>query len=692
MPTIYVRLTGNDSTGTGAYDNPYLTIFKGTSVAVAGDTVDVGAGLYLEVTPAVVTVPLFLRGMLGQTRWQLANLVGVDPSLMTFTSGLSGVAGNVVVAGFMLEPLVAGFRTVVLVQGIPAGGVWWVRNIFRHKSNEFAVYRQDTDDQFAVLLNNSLVSQVPGQIAGRGVADLNSPPFRAPTIAINNIFKDQKSVVDDTLGQRGIISAWNCFSNCDREFRFGVPGNGDIHSDPQFLNEALLNYQLSPGSPCLAMGFDVDNLGVQTTDDLELNPGLPFGDGTVRDSVPPPIQTNMGSFGPSLDIGAIETTQSDTNRQVNNFVIHTILAAFASELSVINSQQEYIKLGRVLDGADVNQLQSRWGELLATNRPSNFTRNDFEAYIQTLITAFQNAPAITSIKQTISALLSAPVVRLDYIQSPRWRLGVDLKIIVPDPGGHPTQAAVTKGRFQLLNQWWQIDQQTLTIAPGVNLLAACPFDISLLLGNGKPELLQFPAASDEVIPPAYNFFFSVNVRVTNGSTTLKRASASPLFNILQPGFVFRIVSYDYHVLTILDQNNLELSEPWMGDDQIIAAQIGLPMMSFGYVTVVDGAITRVKTHSRLGSTSYADSRLGRAHSFELQVEAFDNATFLSSNRAESQLYGLLTKMVPVHKRGLLSFQDEGGKARPSNPFAVIDYDFVTSFTESFVDSTWNVTI
>jgi len=195
-----------------------------------------------------------------------------------------------------------------------------------------------------------------------------------------------------------------------------------------------------------------------------------------------------------------------------------------------------------------------------------------------------------------------------------------------------------------------------------------------------------------VIPPAYNFFFSVNVRVTGGSTTLKRASASPLFTALQPGFVFRIAAYDYHVLTITDKNNLELSEPWLGDDMVIAAQIGLPMTSFGCVTVVDGAITRVKAHSRLSETSYADSLLGRAHSFELQVEAVENATFLSNNRAESQLYGLLTKMVPVHKRGLLSFQDEGGKARPSNPFAIIDFDFVTSFAENFSDSTWNVTI
>jgi len=48
MATIYVRKTGDDTTGTGATGAPYLTISKALSVAVAGDVILVGPGTYSE--------------------------------------------------------------------------------------------------------------------------------------------------------------------------------------------------------------------------------------------------------------------------------------------------------------------------------------------------------------------------------------------------------------------------------------------------------------------------------------------------------------------------------------------------------------------------------------------------------------------------------------------------------------------
>lgn len=48
MADIFVRKTGNDTTGDGATGNPYLTIAKAESVAAAGDRIIVGAGAYSE--------------------------------------------------------------------------------------------------------------------------------------------------------------------------------------------------------------------------------------------------------------------------------------------------------------------------------------------------------------------------------------------------------------------------------------------------------------------------------------------------------------------------------------------------------------------------------------------------------------------------------------------------------------------
>lgn len=43
---IYVNTTGNDTTGNGTSENPFLTIGKGVNTAVAGDTVNIANGTY----------------------------------------------------------------------------------------------------------------------------------------------------------------------------------------------------------------------------------------------------------------------------------------------------------------------------------------------------------------------------------------------------------------------------------------------------------------------------------------------------------------------------------------------------------------------------------------------------------------------------------------------------------------------
>ncbi|MFL2002002.1 DUF1565 domain-containing protein [Microbacterium sp. A1-JK] len=52
MASIYVRKTGNDTTGNGTDATPYLTINKALIAAVAGDEILVGAGTYAESSSA----------------------------------------------------------------------------------------------------------------------------------------------------------------------------------------------------------------------------------------------------------------------------------------------------------------------------------------------------------------------------------------------------------------------------------------------------------------------------------------------------------------------------------------------------------------------------------------------------------------------------------------------------------------
>lgn len=65
--TVYVTVGGNDTTGNGSVGNPYATCTKAASVAVAGDTINVGAGMYQER----VTVPT--SGTVGNPITYLGN-------------------------------------------------------------------------------------------------------------------------------------------------------------------------------------------------------------------------------------------------------------------------------------------------------------------------------------------------------------------------------------------------------------------------------------------------------------------------------------------------------------------------------------------------------------------------------------------------------------------------------------------
>lgn len=61
---IYVNTTGNDTTGNGTSENPFLTIEKGVSTAVAGDTVNIADGTYSGTGNNQITIyqPITIQG------------------------------------------------------------------------------------------------------------------------------------------------------------------------------------------------------------------------------------------------------------------------------------------------------------------------------------------------------------------------------------------------------------------------------------------------------------------------------------------------------------------------------------------------------------------------------------------------------------------------------------------------------
>jgi hypothetical protein len=91
---IYVDKSGNDTTGNGSNITPFLTVAKAIAIANAGNTTDsnqvaiyVGAGIYFEVNPILITVSgINIIGASSIGTWIAPN----DPSsnLLTMTNGI----------------------------------------------------------------------------------------------------------------------------------------------------------------------------------------------------------------------------------------------------------------------------------------------------------------------------------------------------------------------------------------------------------------------------------------------------------------------------------------------------------------------------------------------------------------------------------------------------------------------------
>ncbi|MCK6401260.1 MAG: hypothetical protein L6Q74_05015 [Sphaerotilus natans subsp. sulfidivorans] len=78
MATIYVRKTGDDTTGTGATGAPYLTLAKALSVAVATDVILMGAGTYPENSTVNNTGQTAGNGYLTLTNKVPASIITIS--------------------------------------------------------------------------------------------------------------------------------------------------------------------------------------------------------------------------------------------------------------------------------------------------------------------------------------------------------------------------------------------------------------------------------------------------------------------------------------------------------------------------------------------------------------------------------------------------------------------------------------
>ena len=150
----YVAVTGNDTTGAGTLANPYLTVAKAITVAVAGDTVRVGPGIYPQTATITMKRGVSLRGAgAGHTTLWGNNVVRV-----LLADGLN--AGEVL-SGFTIT----GGRNTNAEGG---GGI-----LCRNGST-------------LTITGNTVIGNVATASPGGGIRSDNSSPTIAGNTIVNN--------------------------------------------------------------------------------------------------------------------------------------------------------------------------------------------------------------------------------------------------------------------------------------------------------------------------------------------------------------------------------------------------------------------------------------------------------------------------------------------------------------------------
>ncbi len=150
--TIYVSVSGSDSSGDGTAGNPYRTIQKAINVAISGDTIKVAAGTYPEkLTLKSEAVIVTIQGAGAST----TTIDGLNSGRVIYANG---AGPGTVIDGF----------TVTKGKASPAGGGFFIA---------FCP---------SVTISNCIITSNNGTVAGGGLYLQNSNATIVNCVIANN--------------------------------------------------------------------------------------------------------------------------------------------------------------------------------------------------------------------------------------------------------------------------------------------------------------------------------------------------------------------------------------------------------------------------------------------------------------------------------------------------------------------------
>lgn len=306
--TVNVSAGGSDLTGDGSAANPYKSITKGMSVAVAGDIVYVAAGMYnrevtqevfpIRLKPGVVLQGEDRRATIASDAAHSAVIVegayqptkidgfvicgaranngggilvqGSDASLVISNNFIVGNSANYYGAGISLwQSSAQVLKNTVIGNNVASygGGIFSMEGAPTIAGNQI-LYNSGywgsgiaLEHSSARIVNNIVAKNTAGLLGG-AIHGYASPAFIANNTIVDNgglsvsagINAPGAEVVNSIVWGNGDDLFMTSATYSDIED--GDAGEGNISVDPLFAGRAAGNFRLTDTSPCIDAGTD----------------------------------------------------------------------------------------------------------------------------------------------------------------------------------------------------------------------------------------------------------------------------------------------------------------------------------------------------------------------------------------------------------------------------------------------------
>lgn len=646
MARIYVRKTGNDGTGTGSYDLPFLTIAAASAVWTARDVIDVGAGTFEEVDEvAIVNGGVIVGAGFSQT------IVRPLSTSFTWCNFASGLIDYFVVANLTLDQAATDF-TIFSVTTVAANArLYLTRCLVKLQDGYLVDYRSVASGTFDVL--NCVVTS---RLSGYGGTVFHSTQPHCVG-ARNSVFTRLNLVTEDAQGGRAADLNFNLFFDNERGLRIGEYGEQDIvEKDPKFASQTLYTF-----------GFDspLHNGG----EDLTAGYGI-----IERD---PPVELNWLANSLYPDIGLRELFMPSASLQTRAANMHLLLDAMAVEVQRVDDDMAASRTNRSVDDADLFELQRRVGANLDIYRIASMTDAEYRTFLKEMQTlSISQAPAAEAVTRPVEMLYEVFPIRYDYSKVRRFPLSSKLKLTAVHavPSDDTLTVRLSAGELQLERSWHRAIQTDLVLPAGsVSLI----YVDGSLEADGTLEILQ---STDLDLLAGFdptNLTGTAAFRVGSfdviGSGTLFTTEITRHQKI-RPAGTLRL----YVVDEVIDDEHLTLRKKYQDDDFNGVVEFAKPVVVFGRVTTDADTITAIDCPGYLGTSTYLDSRAAKGHAFHTVLNVVDSILD-DTDMTLNLLLKILGNLKPAHKRGYLSFLAEFpvGKVAgqiPSSEQSIVSYE------------------